>query len=221
MSMNRLFPFVLAIALTACNGQSGKQNNTMTDTTEVATALSAAEPTVNPEAVKKNNAAVGMVVRTHFSNPDSLRTAVSLLDEAIAIDSACTLAYGNKIKFLMALKEKEKALETALEMDDIAVDDPVFLLSKGMLQEINGRNEAATQTYAQAAIVLAKNKDFINFTLALYLKDNKKYSLQEVEEKFGSTLDEEQRKQLEELLPQIYAQERGKLIEEMLGSPEE
>ena len=103
MSMNRLFPFVLAIALTACNGQSGKQNNTMTDTTEVATALSAAGPTANPEAVKKNNAAVGMVVRTHFSNPDSLRTAVSLLDEAIAIDSACTLAYGNKIKFLMAL----------------------------------------------------------------------------------------------------------------------
>ena len=162
-----------------------------------------------------------MFVITHFSTHDSLRTAVSLLDEAIAIDSACTLAYGNKIKFLMALKEKEKALETALEMDDIAVDDPVFLLSKGMLQEINGRNEAATQTYAQAAIVLAKNKDFINFTLALYLKDNKKYSLQEVEEKFGSTLDEEQRKQLEELLPQIYAQERGKLIEEMLGSPEE
>lgn len=48
-----------------------------------------------PEAIEKNVQAVN-TVHDHMSSTDSIKKAISFLDEAIAIDPSDNLAYGNK-----------------------------------------------------------------------------------------------------------------------------
>ena len=70
---------------------------------------------ISPKAVEKNNQSVKTA--GFFNDSDSLNKAIHLSDEAIALEPSYKLAYANKIKYLMALGQKEKALQTKLQME--------------------------------------------------------------------------------------------------------
>lgn len=61
---------------------------------------------ISPKAVEKNNQSVKTA--GFFNDSDSLNKAIHLSDEAIALEPSYKLAYANKIKYLMALGQKEK-----------------------------------------------------------------------------------------------------------------
>lgn len=72
---------------------------------------------ISPKAVEKNNQSVKTA--GFFNDSDSLNKAIHLSDEAIALEPSYKLAYANKIKYLMALGQKEKALQTMLQMEKL------------------------------------------------------------------------------------------------------
>lgn len=179
---------------------------------------------ISPKAVEKNNQAVKAVVN-HSDNPDSLNKAISLLDEAIAIEPSYKLAYGNKAKYLMGLGQKEKALRTMLEIEELASQDPYYLLEKGMLLEENAKQDLALKAYKQATSLFEqrlKDKpteaDLMNYTMALFLRDNKTYSLEEIEKKYPKVFSASVRQYME-MINDIYnnKKKREDAIHEMLG----
>lgn len=178
---------------------------------------------ISPKAVQKNNQAVKAVI--HSNNPDSLNKAISLLDEAIAIEPSYQLAYGNKAKYLMALGEKEKALRTILEIEKLASQDPYYLLEKGMLLEENAKQDLALEAYKQATSIFEKRlkdkpteADLMNYTTALFLRDNKTPSLKEIEKKYPKVFSASVRQYME-MMNYIYnnKKKREDAIHEMLG----
>lgn len=179
---------------------------------------------ISSKAVEKNNQAVKAVIN-HSDNPDSLNKAISLLDEAIAIEPSYKLAYGNKAKYLMALGQKEKALRTFLEIEELASQDPYYLLEKGMLLEENAKQDLALKAYKQATSLFEqrlKDKpteaDLMNYTMALFLRDNKTYSLEEIEKKYPKVFSASVRQYME-MMNDIYnkKKKREDAIHEMLG----
>lgn len=94
---------------------------------------------ISPKAVEKNNQSVKTA--GFFNDSDSLNKAIHLSDEAIALEPSYKLAYANKIKYLMALGQKEKALQTMLQMEKFSPDDPYYILGKGMMLEENAKKE--------------------------------------------------------------------------------
>lgn len=177
---------------------------------------------ISPKAVEKNNQAVKAVIN-HSDDPDSLNKAISLLDEAIAIEPSYKLAYGNKAKYLMGLGQKEKALRTMLEIEELASQDPYYLLEKGMLLEENAKQDLALKAYKQATSLFEqrlKDKpteaDLMNYTMALFLRDNKTYSLEEVEKKYPKVFSASVR-QFTEMMNRFYNKKREDAIHEILG----
>ena len=96
---------------------------------------------ISPKAVEKNNQSVKTA--GYFDNPDSL-----ILD--------LSLAYANKVKCLMSLGQKEKALQTLLQIEELLPDDPCYILGKGMMLEENAKRDLAMDAYKQAASLFEK-----------------------------------------------------------------
>ena len=109
---------------------------------------------ISPKAVEKNNQSVKTA--GFFNDSDSLNKAIHLSDEAIALEPSYKLAYANKIKYLMALGQKEKALQTMLQMEKFSPDDPYYILGKGMMLEENAKKSLAMDAYKQAASLFEK-----------------------------------------------------------------
>lgn len=174
-------------------------------------------------AVQKNNQAIAIATR-NFTNTDSLNQVISLLDEAIAIDPSYKLAYANKTVYLMRLGEKEKALATIMRMEKLCVKDPYYLMGKGMLLEVNDNKLLASENYKQTVSLFEKRlnekpvePDLMNYLLALYLRDDKMYSLEEVEQKYPNVFKPETRQHITGMMGNLGKKSREKLIYEMVS----
>lgn len=176
-------------------------------------------------AVQKNNQAVELAMR-YSSDSDSLNKVISLLDEAIAIDPSYELAYDNIIQYLVAQGDMEKALDTILQLEKLGTHekDPVLFLGKGMLLEANDKSELASKAYKQAASLFEariKEKpveiDLMNYFVALYLRDNQKYSLDEFEQKYPNVFQDATKEFRIGVVNTINNNSRKDIIYELLG----
>lgn len=176
-------------------------------------------------AVQKNNQAVELAMR-YSSDSDSLNKVISLLDEAIAIDPSYELAYDNIVQYLIAQGDMEKALETILQLEKLGTHekDPVLFLGKGMLLEANDKSELASKAYKQAASLFEariKEKpveiDLMNYFVVLYLRDNKKYSLDEFEKKYPNIFQDVTKEFRIGIVNTINNNSRKDIIYELLG----
>ena len=82
----------------------------------------------------------------------------------------------------MALGQKEKALQTMLQMEKFSPDDPYYILGKGMMLEENAKKSLAMDAYKQAASLFEKRlkekpteADLMNYVFVLFLRDNKNW----------------------------------------------
>lgn len=181
----------------------------------------------SPKVVEKNIQAVN-AVHGHMSSTDSIKKAISLLNEAIAIDPSYKLAYGNKAQYLLMLGEKKRALETILQIKEIASGDPFYLLYKGMLLEANGNKVMALEDYKKGTLLFEKNLkenptegDFMNYMLGLYLRDNKIYSVDEIEKTKPKVLSPSAKELTNELMNDLYKRKREKAIDRLLFDRED
>ena len=158
-----------------------------------------------------------------FNDSDSLNKAIHLSDEAIALEPSYKLAYANKIKYLMALGQKEKALQTMLQMEKFSPDDPYYILGKGMMLEENAKKSLAMDAYKQAASLFEKRlkekpteADLMNYVFVLFLRDNKNYSLDEIEKEYLQIFSPAIRQHTKKLIDEL-SNKREDVIHEMLG----
>ena len=56
----------------------------------------------------------------------------------------------------MALGQKEKALQTMLQMEKFSPDDPYYILGKGMMLEENAKRSLAMDAYKQSCLSFQK-----------------------------------------------------------------
>ena len=164
---------------------------------------------ISPKAVEKNNQSVKTA--GFFNDSDSLNKAIHLSDEAIALEPSYKLAYANKIKYLMALGQKEKALQTMLQMEKFSPDDPYYILGKGMMLEENAKKSLAMDAYKQAASLFEKRlkekpteADLMN------------YSLDEIEKEYPQIFSPAIRQHTKKLIDEL-SNKREDVIHEMLG----
>ena len=170
---------------------------------------------ISPKAVEKNNQSVKTA--GFFNDSDSLNKAIHLSDEAIALEPSYKLAYANKIKYLMALGQKEKALQTMLQMEKFSPDDPYYILGKGMMLEENAKKSLAMDTYKQAASLFEKRlKEKPTYVFVLFLRDNKNYSLDEIEKEYLQIFSPAIRQHTKKLIDEL-SNKREDVIHEMLG----
>lgn len=177
---------------------------------------------ISPKAVEKNNQSVKTA--GYFDNPDSLNKAINLLDEAIALDSSYKLAYANKVKCLMSLGQKEKALQTLLQIEELTPDDPCYILGKGMMLEENAKRDLAMDAYKQAASLFEKRLkeksselDLMNYVLTLFLRDNKNHSLDKIEKEYPNVFSPSVRQLTQGLIDKLSNMEREDAVHEMIG----
>ena len=164
---------------------------------------------ISPKAVEKNNQSVKTA--GFFNDSDSLNKAIHLSDEAIALEPSYKLAYANKIKYLMALGQKEKALQTMLQMEKFSPD------------EENAKKSLAMDAYKQAASLFKKRlkekpteADLMNYVFVLFLRDNKNYSLDEIEKEYPQIFSPAIRQHTKKLIDEL-SNKREDVIHEMLG----
>lgn len=177
----------------------------------------------SPKAIEKNNQAV-KIVMLHISNPDSLSKAIRLLDEAIAIDPSYKLAYENKSKYLMAQGHKEDALKTLLQIEELASQDPYYVLGKGLMLEENAKKERAMEAYKQAVTLFEKRlkekpneADLMNYVFALFLRDNKYYPFEEIEKKYPNLIKSSERDFTKEIIDSLSKMKREDMIHKMIS----
>ena len=163
---------------------------------------------ISPKAVEKNNQSVKTA--GFFNDSDSLNKAIHLSDEAIALEPSYKLAYANKIKYLMALGQKEKALQTMLQMEKFSPEE-------------NAKKSLAMDAYKQAASLFKKRlkekpteADLMNYVFVLFLRDNKNYSLDEIEKEYPQIFSPAIRQHTKKLIDEL-SNKREDVIHEMLG----
>ena len=166
---------------------------------------------------------MGYIQRFQTDNPDSVKRAIDLLDEAIAIDPSYRLAYSNKIQFQMYLKDKEGALETFSQLERLGALDPVRLLYKGMLLELNGRKKEAMDVYAQVVSLFRKQLEekpdvtvLMNYALAVYLKDGKKYAYDDLNKKMPEEMASGKNDVMRGFLDKVYGWKRDEVVEKLM-----
>ena len=137
--MNRIFLLALSLflflTLMSCNAQRNKG------------LCCGHKP--DSAAIVLNNQAVN--VYTHWSNsPDSVKKAITLLDNAIAKDPDYQLAYANKAKYLNDQGNVTQALETLNAYLKRNPTEPYTLLGAGMFYEKLGNKKEAMDYYKRA-----------------------------------------------------------------------
>ena len=165
---------------------------------------------ISPKAVEKNNQSVKTA--GFFNDSDSLNKAIHLSDEAIALEPSYKL-----------LGQKEKALQTMLQMEKFSPDDPYYILGKGMMLEENAKKSLAMDAYKQAASLFKKRlkekpteADLMNYVFVLFLRDNKNYSLDEIEKEYPQIFSPAIRQHTKKLIDEL-SNKREDVIHEMLG----
>ncbi len=103
---------------------------------------------VDSQARKLNDRACML---TRSGKNEDIQQAIGMLDQATKIDSNYFTAYWNKLAFLDKLKEYDRALATAKELNRLKPNDPVFYVTIGTFYQ--RKNDSVTaNTYFQNAM---------------------------------------------------------------------
>lgn len=152
------------------------------------------------EAIVKNNRAVQTVMNS-LGNPDSLRYALTLLDEAIALDSTYEQAYANKITYLKQLHRPKEALLVARQMMRMSPGSPYQVLGYALLEESVGDKTVSVKYYNEALQLFDRRlkdnpNDFplqLNRAFALYFAKGKETALESMQQLIRDSQDDERK----------------------------
>ena len=135
-----------------------------------------------------------MLVENHFQKQSILLldSALSLLNEAIKIDSTYYLAYANKANILSKLKKYEEAIETLDKAVKLRKNYAEGISMQGFLYEKMGMQEKANLKYKKAikAYMARLNSDFktedrvnvqIDIAFMLLFTEDKQTALQVID----------------------------------------
>ena len=117
---------------------------------------------INPEARKLNDSATNIVFHGIPTDSGAYKSAISLLNRAIKIDSDYYIAYKNRFSYQSALKEYNGALESAKQMLKLHPNDPSVLTLAGEAYEWTGNKTSATLCYNNALLNFHKILDTMN-----------------------------------------------------------
>src|ERR1051326_5240029 len=92
------------------------------------------------------------------TNPDSLMSALNILDSAIHLDSNNVRYLFTKSKISITLKKYDLAINSCNEILAKHKDDYLTTLTKGVVFELSNRIDSAKQTYRRALNLLNKTK---------------------------------------------------------------
>jgi tetratricopeptide (TPR) repeat protein len=124
---------LLLLALVSCNAP----DNTL------------AKHEVPAEAMKLNDSAITLYMRGSKDSAELVKL-IAMLDKATAIDSNFYMAYNNKIMFLFATKQYDKALTASKQLIRIHPDVPDFYGRTGIIYEILGDSVSAHGYFVKA-----------------------------------------------------------------------
>lgn len=131
---------LLLVLLPLIFSQCGKTKNKKADyTSQQNGAVTDSAASIIREATLLN-------VKT-WGNVDSLRKAISMLDEAIALDSLNINAYNYKAEYLTKLGDIQEANVVIDQVLQISPNNPLVVFTKGLLCEKAGSNDSAIQYY--------------------------------------------------------------------------
>jgi tetratricopeptide (TPR) repeat protein len=103
-----------------------------------------------PEAAKKLNDSAIVLYQRSSKDSAELVKMIELLDKATAIDSNFYMAYNNKIMFLFAAKQYDKALVASKQLIRIHPEVPDFYGRTGIICEILGDSVTAHGYFVKA-----------------------------------------------------------------------
>ena len=110
-----------------------------------------------------------------------------------------------------------------LQMEKFSPDDPYSILGKGMMLEENAKKSLAMDAYKQAASLFEERlkekpteADLMNYVIVLFLRDNKNYSLDEIEKEYPKILTPSVRQLTKGVMDKL-SNKREDVIHEMLG----
>jgi len=124
----RFLIFSLLYVLTACGQSNNKINQ------------------IDPRAKRlKDSASLIAMSQQEYSK------AISLLDQAIALDSNYLAAYRNKLTFQLELRQFEQATKTASKISQLRPDNPDYYVTIGILYDVQG-DTVKSKDYFKRAI---------------------------------------------------------------------
>ncbi len=134
-------------------------------------------PKVDTAAVELNNKAMTLV--PFIDNEDSIRKAITLLDNATSIDSSYFLGHFNKLMFYNQLKQFDKAVVTVNRLIRLRPDAHDLYLTGGILYERVGDTTASTNYFKKSLVICNKVLDTMNASNRNYqmLVENKAINL--------------------------------------------
>ncbi|WP_329904014.1 tetratricopeptide repeat protein [Porphyromonas pogonae] len=114
-------------------------------------ALLAQNKTKEALAMKKNAEAVDFYIE-NMDNPTEIRKAITMLDEAIAIDPDYDMSYLNKAQYLSICGDTQKAITVLEAAVKRFPESSRFSFSLGMLYEKIGHTAQAKTAFKQALL---------------------------------------------------------------------
>lgn len=132
--------------------------------------LSCKPQTYNREKAKEFNQKAIELNMKYGSNKDSLLKAIAFLDLAIENDKTFSIAYSNKLSFLMAVGNREEALVTVDKLIGFNKMIQDFKMVKGHILERMGKKEEAEKIYNDVLIdydkLISKYPDSVNLKVS-------------------------------------------------------
>jgi tetratricopeptide (TPR) repeat protein len=135
----KLFYLFLSTIIIGCNQQSETEKKD-----------------ISPEAIKLNDSAVSIVMRSTENDSVKYSKAIALLDHTTAIDSNYGGAYWNKRAYQAEMGLHEGALISTKQLIRLNPNVPAFYSSAGILSEVTG-DTISSIPYFQKAAVLYEN----------------------------------------------------------------
>ena len=136
--------------------------------------------------------------------------AISLLEQAILIDSNYFTAYRNKLSFQIVLKDYNQALKTAIKISQLRPSNPDYYVTIGLLYEIQGDSVSSKKQFIEAEKQYDKMLDTITLS-------NKNYNMLLMDKAINLIYLGEQQKG-NDILKQLYNDQKESSLKEMLAS---
>ena len=160
---------------------------------------------VDPKARQLNDSATSIAMHAQDYNK-----AISLLDQATQIDSNYLTAYANKLSFQLELKQFDKALATAKNLNRIKPEAPEYFVSIGLIYEHMGDTTSSNKFFNEAVNRYNKILDTMSTV-------NKDYDLLLMNKAVSLILVGQQQKG-NDILKGLYDKQKDESYREMLSS---
>lgn len=140
--MKKIIILVIGLCSLQC---TGKNKQAVTD--KLHTSIQIEDST----AILKNNKAVDIYLKSR-GNIDSLKKAISLLDEALSINPNYSIAYANKAQYLSILGENDQVMIVIDEALKNLPNDPYLYFIKGVFSEKENLRREAKKSFEEAIL---------------------------------------------------------------------